>query len=39
VDYPDYGKKVAKEVLKDKENTRGIVICGTGIGRVGGIHG
>ena len=32
VDYPDFGKKVAMEVLKDKDNTRGIVICGTGIG-------
>jgi len=30
VDYPDFGKKLAKAVLKEK--TRGIGICGTGIG-------
>ncbi len=31
VDYPDYAHKVAKEVLKTKNNF-GVVICGTGIG-------
>ena len=31
VDYPDYGIKLAKAVLK-KEIERGIIICGTGIG-------
>ncbi|MFU8792683.1 MAG: ribose 5-phosphate isomerase B [Acholeplasmataceae bacterium] len=31
VDYPDFAKKVAKDVLKD-ETDFGILICGTGIG-------
>ena len=31
MDYPDFGYKVAKEVAKRK-NTRGILICGTGLG-------
>lgn len=31
VDYPDYGKKVAKAVMQ-KEVDFGIVMCGTGIG-------
>jgi len=31
VDYPDYGKAVAIEVLKNPEN-KGIVVCGSGIG-------
>ncbi|MFH1223050.1 MAG: ribose 5-phosphate isomerase B [Pseudomonadota bacterium] len=31
VDYPDYAKKVAKEVLSDQDYL-GILICGTGIG-------
>jgi ribose 5-phosphate isomerase B len=30
VDYPDYAKAVAKDVIKN--NSRGILICGTGIG-------
>jgi len=30
VDYPDYAKKLSKLVLKEK--SRGILICGTGIG-------
>ena len=33
VDYPDYAKKVARKVVKEK-NTRGILICGTGTGMV-----
>jgi ribose 5-phosphate isomerase B len=32
-DYPDYAKKVAKSVAKDK-NSKGILICGTGTGMV-----
>ena len=31
VDYPEYGKKVAK-AIQDGECDRGILICGTGIG-------
>ncbi len=31
VDYPDYAKKVAEAVQQD-EKSRGILICGTGIG-------
>jgi len=31
VDYPDYGIKLA-EAVSEKKVTRGIVICGTGIG-------
>jgi len=31
VDYPDFAAKVAKAVV-DEEDTRGILICGTGIG-------
>ncbi len=31
VDYPDFAHKVAKAVL-DNEGTRGILICGSGIG-------
>lgn len=30
VDYPDFGKKVAKNVVEN--NAMGVVICGTGIG-------
>ncbi|HEY9187176.1 MAG TPA: ribose 5-phosphate isomerase B [Ignavibacteria bacterium] len=30
-DYPDYAKKVAQSIL-NKECTKGILICGTGIG-------
>jgi len=30
-DYPDYAKKVAKKVSKDK-NSKGILVCGSGIG-------
>ena len=33
VDYPDYAKKVARRIVKDK-NARGILICGTGTGMV-----
>tara|TARA_B100001971_G_C18002528_1_gene438080 strand:+ start:46 stop:474 length:429 start_codon:yes stop_codon:yes gene_type:complete len=33
VDYPDYAKKVARKVLKEK-NSRGVLICGTGTGMV-----
>jgi len=31
VDYPDYGQKVAKDIL-EKRADRGVVVCGTGIG-------
>jgi ribose 5-phosphate isomerase B len=31
VDYPDFGQMVAQSVVS-KESTRGIVICGTGLG-------
>ena len=31
VDYPDFAAKVCEEVLKD-ENSKGILICGSGIG-------
>jgi ribose 5-phosphate isomerase B len=31
VDYPDFGEKVSKDV-SDKKISRGILICGTGIG-------
>lgn len=31
VDYPEYGQKVAKAILKN-EFERGILVCGTGIG-------
>jgi ribose 5-phosphate isomerase B len=31
VDYPDFAKKVCQAVLKNK-NSRGILICGTGLG-------
>ncbi|MCK9256730.1 MAG: ribose 5-phosphate isomerase B [Sulfurospirillaceae bacterium] len=31
VDYPDFGHKVARAVLKD-EGSFGVVVCGTGIG-------
>jgi ribose 5-phosphate isomerase B len=31
VDYPDFASKVCQEVQKD-ENSKGILICGTGIG-------
>ena len=32
VDYPDYAKKIANKILEDKINSKGILICGTGIG-------
>lgn len=31
VDYPDFGHKVARAILKD-EGSFGVVVCGTGIG-------
>ena len=31
VDYPDYAKKLAKNVAKNKKN-RGILVCGSGVG-------
>ena len=33
VDYPDYAKKVARKVVREK-NSKGILICGTGTGMV-----
>lgn len=30
--YPEYAKKVSKEVAKDKKQNIGILICGSGIG-------
>ncbi len=33
VDYPEYAKRVAKKVVRDK-GSRGILICGTGTGMV-----
>ena len=33
VDYPDYGKKVARAVVKNK-GSKGILVCGTGTGMV-----
>lgn len=32
VDYPDFAKRVAREVAKATDGTKGILICGTGIG-------
>jgi ribose 5-phosphate isomerase B len=32
VDYTDYANEVASKVSADLENTRGILICGTGMG-------
>src|SRR6056297_2291991 len=31
-DYPDYAKKVAEKVSLGYENSRGILICGSGVG-------
>lgn len=31
-DYPDFAYKAAKKVAEDRENNRGIVICGSGVG-------
>ena len=31
VDYPDYAKLLSKKI-KDKNNSKGILFCGTGIG-------
>jgi len=31
-DYPDFAYAVARKVVEDLENNRGIVICGSGIG-------
>lgn len=32
VDYPDYGAKACREIIKDLEHNKGILICGSGIG-------
>lgn len=32
VDYPDYAKAVCQKVLDDPGTTKGLLICGTGIG-------
>ena len=31
-DYPDFGKKVAEEVSLNPENSRGVLLCGSGAG-------
>jgi ribose 5-phosphate isomerase B len=31
-DYPDFAAEVARKVRQDPENTRGVVICGSGAG-------
>ena len=31
-DYPDYATIVAKKVMEDGENNRGILLCGSGVG-------
>lgn len=31
-DYPDFASLVAQEVIKDPDNRRGILICGSGVG-------
>ena len=31
-DYPDFAKVVAEKVSLDRENARGIVLCGSGVG-------
>jgi ribose 5-phosphate isomerase B len=31
-DFPDYAEKLCEEVLKDPENIKGVVCCGSGIG-------
>ncbi len=31
-DYPDYAELLAKEVLKNEKENKGILICGTGVG-------
>lgn len=31
-DYPDFASKVANKVLRDYDNAKGIVICGSGVG-------
>lgn len=32
VDYPEYAKKLCKEIIEENNTSRGILICGTGIG-------
>ena len=31
-DYPDYAVSVAQKIAQDPENTRGILLCGSGVG-------
>lgn len=37
VDYPDYAKKIAK-IMKDDSSSRGIAICGSGLGISMGVN-
>jgi ribose 5-phosphate isomerase B len=32
VDYPDYAQKLCRKLLSNKDEYRGILICGTGVG-------
>lgn len=31
-DYPDFAARVAREIMVDPENRRGVLICGSGVG-------
>ena len=31
-DYPDYAAKVAQAVMRDPEQSRGVIMCGSGVG-------
>ncbi len=32
VDYPDYAKLVCEKLLRDQNNTLGVIVCGSGVG-------